>query len=139
VSGDADRVLVSERYAHPRPPSPFRPKQLARIDEALSMSSAETGLYFSLYVGALDVPTRGHAERLHAELGELAPQAVVLAVSPGQRVVEIVTGAESALRVPDRSCSLAALSMTAAFGGGDLTGGIVAGLRMLSDQAGHSS
>lgn len=118
-------------------PEPFTRAQLARIDEALTMASRETSLYFAVYVGQLDVPTRGHAERLHAALGSVSPLAVLVAVSPAQRVLEIVTGAESTLRLPDRVCSLAALSMTAAFGGGDLTGGLVTGLRMLSDQAGH--
>lgn len=118
-------------------PEPLTRPQLARIDEALTMASRETSLYFAVYVGQLDVPTRGHAERLHGALGSVAPLAVLVAVSPGQRVLEIVTGEESALRLPDRVCSLAALSMTAAFGGGDLTGGLVTGLRMLSDQAGH--
>jgi hypothetical protein len=36
-------------------------------------------------------------------------------------------------------CALAALGMRAAFSGGDLTGGIVTGLRMLADAAGSVS
>jgi len=122
-----------------RTPSPFTPRQLARLDEALTMSSRETGIDFSVYVGAFDEPTRQHAERLHAGLGVTAPNSVLLAVSPGQRVLHIVTGEVSARRLPDRSCALAALSMQAAFSVGDLVGGIVNGLRMLSDQAGHPS
>jgi uncharacterized membrane protein YgcG len=120
-----------------RTPSPFTPRQLARLDEALTMSSRETGIDFSVYVGALDEPTREHAERLHTGLGEMAPNGVLLAVSPGQRVLHIVTGEHSSRRLPDRSCALAALSMEASFSGGDLVGGIVNGLRMLSDQVGH--
>lgn len=116
---------------------PFTERQLARLDEAITMASRETGLYFTVYVGALNVPTRGHAEQLHAQLGAIAPRSVLVAVSPGQRVVEVVTGAESGIRLPDRGCALAVLSMTASFGAGDLTGGIVGGLRMLSDQAGR--
>jgi uncharacterized membrane protein YgcG len=68
--------------------------------------------------------------------GDLA-NAVLLAVSPGQRVVEVVTGAAAARRIPDRACALAVLSMTNSFSAGDLVGGIVNGLRQLSDQAGH--
>jgi hypothetical protein len=120
-----------------RTPSPFTPRQLARLDEALTMSSRETGIDFSVYVGALEEPTRDRAEQLHSGLGAMAPNGVLLAVSPGQRVLHIVTGAVSARRLPDRSCALAALSMQASFSGGDLVGGIVNGLRMLSDQAGH--
>jgi len=120
-----------------RTPSPFTPRQLARIDEALTMSSRESGVEFSIYVGHLDVPTREHAEHLHSLLGLGAPRSVLLAVSPGQRVVHIVTGEVSARRLADRSCALAVLSMEASFSGGDLVGGIVNGLRMLSDQAGR--
>ncbi|HYT10255.1 MAG TPA: DUF5130 family protein [Mycobacteriales bacterium] len=121
-----------------RRPGPFTPRQLARLDEALTMSSRETGVDFSVYVGDLEEPTREHAERLHAGLGGKASNGVLLAVSPGQRVLHIVTGEQSKRRLPDRSAALAALSMRAAFSLGDLIGGIVNGLRMLSDQAGHT-
>jgi hypothetical protein len=120
-----------------RTPGPFTPRQLARLDEALTMSSRETGIDFSVYVGRLEEPTRRHAEELHARLGATASNSVLLAVSPGQRVLHIVTGETSWRRLPDRSCALAALSMEASFSGGDIIGGIVNGLRMLSDQAGH--
>jgi hypothetical protein len=62
---------------------------------------------------------------------------VLIAVSPGQRVVEVVTGAGAGRRLPDRACALAVLSMTGSFAAGDLVGGIVNGLRQMSDQAGH--
>ncbi len=113
---------------------PFSPRQLFRIDEALSAADRETGLTFSVYVGELEEDSRGHAERLLDDLAEPA-DSVLLAVSPEARILEIVTGERAAKRLPDRICALAALSMTAAFGGGDLAGGIVTGLRMLADQA----
>jgi hypothetical protein len=52
-------------------------------------------------------------------------------------VVEVVTGAGASRRVPDRACALAVLSMTGSFAAGDLVGGLINGLRQLSDQAGH--
>jgi hypothetical protein len=113
---------------------PFTPRQLFRIDEALSAADRETGLTFSVYVGDLGEDTRATAEGLLDRLPAPA-ESVLLAVDPEHRVVEIVTGAEAARRLPDRIAALAALSMTAAFGGGDLTGGTVTGLRMLADQA----
>lgn len=113
---------------------PFTTRQLLRIDEALSAADAETGLTFSVYVGPLDQPTREHAERLHDQLPDNG-SVVLLAVSPNQRALEIVTGEQADRRLPRQVCALAALSMTAAFGGGDLAGGIVTGLRMLTDQA----
>ena len=53
------------------------------------------------------------------------------------RQLEIVTGKESSRRLSDRSCALAALSMTTSFAGGDLVGGIVTGVRMLAESAGR--
>jgi hypothetical protein len=114
---------------------PFTATQLTRIDEALTLSSRETGLTFSVYVGELSQPTRAHAEALFEKL---ANDSVLLAVSPGQRNLHIVTGTESANRLPNRACALAALAMRASFTSGDLTGGIVTGLRMLADSAGHA-
>jgi hypothetical protein len=111
--------------------------ELARLDEALTMSSRETGLRFTLYIGDLGKQTRVTAESLHARSGGNPLDGVLIAVSPGQRVVEVVTGAGAARRLPDRACALAVLSMTGSFAAGDLVGGIINGLRQLSDQAGH--
>jgi uncharacterized membrane protein YgcG len=115
----------------------FSYQELARLDEALTMSSRETGLRFTFYLCDLGARTRSRAEELHALSGHDPADAVLLAVSPGQRVVEVVTGHAAARRLPDRACALAVLSMTNSFASGDLVGGIVNGLRQLSDQAGH--
>jgi hypothetical protein len=115
----------------------FSYQELARIDEALTMSSRETGLRFTLYVGDLGRQTRVRAEELHSLSGDNTSESVLIAVSPGQKVVEVVTGAAAARRMPDRACALAVLSMTTTFANGNLVGGIVGGLRQLSDQAGH--
>jgi uncharacterized membrane protein len=111
--------------------------ELSRLDEALTMASRETGLRFTLYIGDLGKRTRIRAEELFVESGGDLTESVLIAVSPGQRVVEVVTGAAAARRIPDRACALAVLSMTNTFAASDLVGGIVNGLRQLSDQAGH--
>jgi hypothetical protein len=115
----------------------FTARQLSRIDEALTLSSHETGLSFSVYVGELADPSRAAAEKLFAQLATEVENPVLVAVSPAQRVLQIVTGAQAATRLPNRACALAALGMRASFANGDLTGGIVTGLRMLSDSAGQ--
>lgn len=116
---------------------PFSTRQLLRLDEALRTADKSTGLTFSVYVGQLDEPVRGHAEKM---LGQLPTpvSSVMIAVSPNQRVLEIVTGADARRRIPDRDAKLAALSMVAAFGGGDLAGGIISGLDQLASRAGRS-
>ena len=101
------------------------------------MSSRETGLRFTLYIGDLGTRTRVTRRGAARPLRRPPAESVLLAVSPGQRVVEVVTGAAAARRLPDRACALAVLSMTGSFAAGDLVGGIVNGLRQLSDQAGH--
>jgi hypothetical protein len=116
---------------------PFTTRQLLRLDQALRVADSSTGLTFSVYVGDLEEPPRVHAEKLHGQLPD-PDRSVLLAVSPGQRVLEIVTGARARRRVPDRNAKLAALSMAAAFGGGDLTGGIIIGLDQLASHAGRS-
>jgi hypothetical protein len=115
---------------------PFTTRQLLRLDEALRLADSSTGLTFSIYVGDLDEPMRGHAEQLHAQLADPS-HSVLIAVSPNQRTLEIITGGDARRRLPDRAAKLAALSMAAAFGGGDLAGGIVAGLSQLADHAGR--
>jgi hypothetical protein len=116
---------------------PFTTRQLLRLDEAMRLADEATGLVFSIFVGGLDEPPREHAKKLHAELADPAIS-VLIAVSPNDRVLEIVTGATARKRLPDRTCKLAALSMVAAFGGGDLAGGLVSGLAQLANQAGRS-
>jgi Domain of unknown function (DUF5130) len=118
---------------------PFSYQDLARLDEALTMSSKETGLRFTLYIGDLGSDTRATAEGLHARSGGDTTNAVLVALSPGQRVLEIVTGSAAARRLPDRACALAVLSMTSRLGSGDLVGAVVNGLRQMSDAAGHPS
>ncbi|WP_432844242.1 DUF5130 family protein [Dactylosporangium sp. CA-092794] len=115
---------------------PFTTRQLLRLDEALRLADSSTGLTFSIYVGDLEEPVRAYAEKLHGQLAD-PPHSVLIALSPNQRLLEIVTGGEARRRLPDRAAKLAALSMAAAFGGGDLAGGLVSGLAQLADHAGR--
>ena len=130
---DTREAVVDE----PRPDAFFSYQDLARLDEALTMASRETGLRFTLYLGDLGRRTRARAEELFLQSGEDVGDSVLVAVSPGQRVVEVVTGAGSARRLPDRACALAVLAMTNTFAASDLVGGSVNGLRQLADQAGR--
>jgi hypothetical protein len=116
---------------------PLTTRQLLRVDEALRLADRSTGLTFGVYIGELDEPLRAHAEKLHGQLAD-PDHAVLLAISPNQRQLEIVTGAVVRRRLPDRDCKLAAMSMAAAFGGGDLAGGIVSGLAQLAEHAGKA-
>jgi hypothetical protein len=130
------RLSVAEDFEEPSlAEQPFSPVQLTRLDEALTLASRETGLRFSVYLGDLGEDPSVRAAELHGEL-EGAAGAVLVAVSPGQRVVEVLTGPEARVRLPDRGAKLAVMSMVASFKEGDLLGGLLSGLRMLADQAG---
>jgi uncharacterized membrane protein YgcG len=113
----------------------FTDGQLRDIERVIALAREQTGLDFSVYVGGAEGDIRDAAERLHASLGSAAPGAVLVLVSPGDRLLEIVTGDEACRRLSDRACALAALSMTTSFAGGDLTGGILTGVRMLAEAA----
>src|ERR671916_628627 len=83
------RTDVSE---HEAPDRIFTWQELARLDEALTMSSRETGLRFTLYIGDLGRQTRLRAEELHSLSGGATgntSESVLIAVSPGQKVVEV--------------------------------------------------
>lgn len=130
------RISEAVEVSHEDRKSPFSSSQLSRLDQALTLASRETGMLFSLWVGELGPRPREAAEELHATLGDSAPDAVLVAVSPGERVVEVVTGEESVRRVDDRVAKLAVMSMVAFFEECDLVGGMVEGLRMLAEGAG---
>jgi uncharacterized membrane protein YgcG len=115
----------------------FTNDQVRSIERAVETATNETGLRFSVYIGGAQGDIRDAAETMHSELGADAARAVLVVVSPGDRLLEIVTGTESARRLSDRACALAALSMTTSFAGGDLSGGIVTGVRMLAEAAGQ--
>jgi uncharacterized membrane protein YgcG len=115
--------------------------QQERIDHAVAQCREKNGLDVSVVVGDLGITDlsqfRTAAETLHAALGERAHSAVLVVVAPGQRRVEVVTGPAARRRVPDRVAALAVLSMTTAFSGGDLAGGVVDGLRQIAEAAGR--
>jgi uncharacterized membrane protein YgcG len=97
------------------------------------VTSAElaTGLRFTVHIGPLD----GGRAAAQAVLGRLSDSdtTVLVAVDPAARGLEIVTGGQASHHVDDRACTLAALAMTSSFSAGDLVGGLVNGLQVLSD------
>lgn len=113
----------------------FSERQHEEIVRAIRQARQESGLPVSVYVGELTGEPRAAAARLHGALGADMDRAVLVAVDPTARSLEIVTGRESARHLDERACALASMSMTSAFQGGDLAGGIVTGVRMLAEQA----
>ena len=136
VVTSSGRISSAEVFTEPDLSElPFTPVQLSRLDEALTLASRDSGLRFSVYLGDLGAKPTDTAQRLQGQM-EGSDESVLVAVSPEQRVVEVVTGSEARVRLPDRGAKLAVMSMVASFKEGDLLGGLLSGLRMLADQAG---
>lgn len=113
----------------------FSERQQDDVVRAIRLARRQSDLPVSVYVGALEGDSRAVALRLHHALGADAEQTVLVAVDPGARRVEIVTGKEVRRRLDDRSAGLAAMTMTSAFQGGDLSGGIANGVLALAEHA----
>jgi Domain of unknown function (DUF5130) len=127
------RISAARQIKPVLPTLPFTRSQLATLDDALVWASRSASLRFGIYLGDLGADTRTRAEELHDSMGDWTDDAVLVAVSPGQRVVEVVTGGKAAHRIPDRGCKLAVESMVSSFKEGDLAGGLTSGLRMLAN------
>lgn len=115
---------------------PLNPAELNSLDEVIAAAERSTGLRFAVFLGDLGADTRATAESLHASLGEDRLAGVLIALSPAQRTVEVVTGGEASRRIGDRSARLGVLSVMAAASDGDIIGGLENGVRTLADQAG---
>ena len=113
----------------------FTQRQADQIRHALANARTETGLLFSVYIGSVEGEVRDHALQLHASLGDDAAIAVLTFIEPEARRVEIVTGSVARHSLDDRAAALASLSMATSFAGGDLAGGIVNGIRMMTQSA----
>lgn len=99
-----------------------------QIRRAITQAEKRTDLNWSVFVGTLGDDPRAQAEARHAELGPAAAKSVLIAVDPAAHRLEIVTGTHARTLLDDRSCALAAASMTSTFAVRDLDGGIAYGI-----------
>jgi hypothetical protein len=112
----------------------FTAGQRLDIDRALNQAREQAGLRVAVFVGELPGDAHHHARTLHAALDDPS-DAVLVAVDPGQRLLEIVTGPSVARRVDDRTCTLAAMAMISSLQGGNLSGAIIDGVRVIAEHA----
>ena len=116
-------------------PSRLSSRQRERIEDATRRAERSCGITFAVWVGSIDHDLRQHAQVLLASTSSVDGRAVVVAVDPGRRGLEIVTTPAARRVLDDRSCALAAATMSSAFVAGDLVGGIEQGLASLADHA----
>lgn len=115
------------------PAGELSPAQRADLQRLLEHAERQSGLTFSVYLGAWE-GGRGGAEALLERLAD-PDRSVLVAVDPAGRQLEIITGRLARIPLDDRACGLAALSMTSSFTTGDLMGGLRDGLSVLGEQA----
>jgi hypothetical protein len=117
----------------------LNPEQRERIERARRSAEQSTGMRFWVRIGPFSGDPRLEAERLLTNLIEAPHDAgVLILLGPGERRLEVMTTAAAKRRLSDSAVGLAVLTMTSSFGVGDLVGGLLNGLRQLSDSAGHS-
>jgi len=116
-------------------PAPAALIESVQIRRAITQAEKRTDLNWSVFIGTLGDNPRAQAEARHAELGPAAAKSVLIAVDPVSHRLEIVTGTHARTLLDDRSCALAAASMTSTFAVRDLDGGIAYGILAMVEHA----
>jgi uncharacterized membrane protein YgcG len=112
----------------------FTDAQRLEISRAVSEAQRDSGWQIAVEVGSCADDPRAYAERLHATLPD-PTRSILVQVDPERRTLEIVTGALVRRVLSNRTAALVAVTMQSAFAGGDLTRGLVAGVRQLGQLA----
>ena len=112
----------------------FTPSEREWLTRAVRNAEAVSGLTFSLFVGVSEDDSRRYAERLHSTLADPAHSVLVMC-DPEFHRLEIVTGSEARRMLNDLECRLAAAAMQTSFAGGDIVGGLAAGIQQLGEAA----
>ena len=112
----------------------FTPSQREWLERAVRNAEAASGLTFSLFIGVSEEDSSGYAERLHGGLADPDHSVLVMCDTEFHRL-EIVTGVATRRVLDDLECRLAAAAMQTSFAGGDIVGGLAAGISQLGEAA----
>jgi hypothetical protein len=115
--------------------SPLSAAQRSELGRLVEAARSVCGFGFGVYIGPLP-DGRESAIAQHALLPDPA-SAVLVAVDPSARLLEIVTGINTRSSLDNRACEFAALSMKSCFVNDDLVGGVREGVTMLAAHARH--
>ena len=110
---------------------PFPSKDLVALDDALTYGSRASGARFAVYIGDLGSDTAARAREILAKV-PTPDDAVLVAVSPDQRAIEVVYGSQLRGRGADAAAPQAIAKATSAFQDGKLIDGLVRAVRVLS-------
>ena len=115
--------------------SPLSTAQRAELSRLVQQARSICGFAFGVYIGPL-TDGRDSAVAQHAQMRDAA-SAVLVAVDPTSRSIEIVTGVNTVAALANRACEFAALSMKSCFVADDLVGGVREGVNLLAHHARH--
>ena len=124
VSGVTEPGELSVHY-------PFPVKDLVVLDDALKYGSRAAQARFAVYLGDLGDDTAAKARELLAKV-PTPDNAVLLAVSPNQKAIEVVYGSEVNGRGIEEAAPLGVSAAAASFKEGDLIDGLISAVRVLS-------
>jgi hypothetical protein len=110
---------------------PFSIKELVAVDDALKYASRASKARFAVYLGDLGADTAARAREILAKV-PTPNNAVLLAVSPDQRAIEVVYGAAVRGRGAESAAPLGVAAASSAFEQGHLIDGLVSAIRVLS-------
>jgi hypothetical protein len=124
ISGVTEPGELSVHY-------PFTTKQLVILDDAMKYGSRGAKARFAVYLGDLGDEPASRAREILASV-PTPENAVLLAVSPNQRAIEVVYGSEVKGRGIEEAAPLGVSAAAASFAEGDLMDGLISAVRVLS-------
>jgi hypothetical protein len=110
---------------------PFPVKDLVVLDDALKYGSRAAKARFAVYLGDLGDDTAAAAREILAKV-PTPDNAVLLAVSPNQRAIEVVYGSDVKGRGIEEAAPLGVSAATGSFKEGNLMDGLISAVRVLS-------
>jgi hypothetical protein len=124
ISGVTEPGALSVHY-------PFPVKDLVVLDDALKYGSRAAQARFAVYLGNLGEDTAATAREILAKVAT-PDNAVLLAVSPNQKAIEVVYGSDVKGRGIEEAAPLGVSAAAASFGEGNLLDGLISAIRVLS-------
>lgn len=124
ISGVTEPGEISVHY-------PFPVKDLVRLDDALTYGSRAAKARFSVYIGDLGADTAAKAREILARV-PTPNNAVLLAVSPDQKAIEVVYGSDVSGRGIEESAPLGVSAAAASLRDGNLIDGLISAVRVMS-------
>jgi len=124
ISGVTEPGELSVHY-------PFPNSDLVTLDDALTYGTRLSKARMAVYLGDLGEDPATRAREILAQV-PTPNDAVLLAVSPNQRAIEVVYGAGVRGRGAESAAPLAVAAAASSFKAGNLMDGLISAIRVLS-------